>query len=145
MYMLIPASMTLMSSQGHRVIGKLGFVQSFCWKVAWNNSSVHDGWLEVREVTVTKSCMANTDRLSICSSDFSLQSPPLHNEPLRMSDILHATLQQNDRIAFSSLVTLWPYVKIKAIQTGIKLLSLVMSILQVWKNLAHGHPNASPC
>ena len=35
---------SLMYTQGHRVTGKLEFVQSFCCKVAWSNSNVCDGW-----------------------------------------------------------------------------------------------------
>ena len=69
-YSLIPVWMILMFTQGHRDMGKLEPVQSFCWKVAWSNSNVHDGWY-VREmivINVKKSCMANMDHVSICSS-----------------------------------------------------------------------------
>ena len=45
LYCLIPVWMTLMFSQGHRIIGKLELVQSFCYKVAWSNWNVCDGWL----------------------------------------------------------------------------------------------------
>ena len=49
-YSLIPVWMTLMFTQGHRIMGKLELVQSFCCKVAWRNSNVHDGWLCKRDV-----------------------------------------------------------------------------------------------
>ena len=42
---LIPVWMTLIYTQGHRVTGKLELVQSFCYKVAWNNPNIRDGWL----------------------------------------------------------------------------------------------------
>ena len=35
--------MTLMSTQGHRVMEKLALVQSFCYTIAWSNWNVHDG------------------------------------------------------------------------------------------------------
>ena len=34
-----------MFTQGHRVMGKLELVQSFCCKVAWSNTCIHDGWI----------------------------------------------------------------------------------------------------
>ena len=39
--------MTLMFTQGHRVMCKLELVQLllFYCKAAWSNSDVHDGWL----------------------------------------------------------------------------------------------------
>ena len=42
---LIPVWMTLMFTQTHRVSGKLELVQSFCYKVVWNKSNTHDGWI----------------------------------------------------------------------------------------------------
>ena len=42
---LIPVSMTLMYTQGHRILRKLELVLSFCCKIAWSNWNVHDGWL----------------------------------------------------------------------------------------------------
>ena len=45
LYTLIPVSITLVFTQGHRVTGKLELVQSFCFKLARSNSNVHDGWL----------------------------------------------------------------------------------------------------
>ena len=53
---LIPVWMTLMFTQGYRVVGKLELVQSFCCKVAWNNSNVGDGWHWLCEMNVKKSC-----------------------------------------------------------------------------------------
>ena len=46
-YSLIPVGMTMMFTQGHRVMvmGNLELVQSFCSRVAWSSSIVHDGWL----------------------------------------------------------------------------------------------------
>ena len=44
-YSLIQLWMTVMFTQGHKVTGKLEFVQSSCCKVAWSNLNVHDGWL----------------------------------------------------------------------------------------------------
>ena len=41
---LIPVWMTFMFTQDHRVMGNLELVQSFCCKVAWSSSNVHDGW-----------------------------------------------------------------------------------------------------
>ena len=37
--------MTLMFTQGHQVMGKLGLAQSFYCKVAWSNTDIQDGWL----------------------------------------------------------------------------------------------------
>ena len=54
----------------------------------------------------------------------SSQSPSLHNQP---SELLHATLQQNDCTSSGLHITLWPWVSIKVIQTGIKLKNLVLS------------------
>ena len=45
LYSLIPDWMSLMFTEGHKVRGKLELVQSFCCKVNWSNSNVHDGWL----------------------------------------------------------------------------------------------------
>ena len=45
LYHLIPVWMTLMVTQGHRLTGRVEFVQSFCCKGTWNNSNVHGGWL----------------------------------------------------------------------------------------------------
>ena len=45
LYSVIPGWMLLVFAQGHRISGKLEFVQSFCCKVAWSNSNVCDGWL----------------------------------------------------------------------------------------------------
>ena len=45
LYSLIPVWTTLMFTHGHRVTGKIEVVQSFCYKVAWSSSDVHDGWL----------------------------------------------------------------------------------------------------
>ena len=45
LYSLIPVWMTMIFTQGHRVMGKLEHVQSFCCKVAWSNSSVRGGSL----------------------------------------------------------------------------------------------------
>ena len=45
LYSLISSWITLMFTQGHRFTGKLELVHSFCCKVAWSNSDVHDGWL----------------------------------------------------------------------------------------------------
>ena len=42
-YSFIPVWTTLMFTQGHRVMGKLELVQSFCCKIAWSNSN-NDGW-----------------------------------------------------------------------------------------------------
>ena len=59
----IPVWMTLIFTQGHRVMGKVDLVQSFCCKVTWSNSNGHDGWL----------CKENDQRspVSIFSSCFS--------------------------------------------------------------------------
>ena len=45
----VPVWMTLMFTQGHRVMEKLKLVQSFCCKVALSNSNVHNGWLCKRD------------------------------------------------------------------------------------------------
>ena len=45
LYNLIPVCVILMFTEGHRVTWKLKLVQSFCCKVAWSNSNVHDSWL----------------------------------------------------------------------------------------------------
>ena len=45
LYSLISVWMTLMFTDGDRVMGKLKLLQSFYWKVAWSNSNVNDGWL----------------------------------------------------------------------------------------------------
>ena len=45
---------TLIFSQNHRALGKLGFVQSFTCKVAWSNLNICGGWLW-RELTSKKS------------------------------------------------------------------------------------------
>ena len=45
LYFLNPLSTALMFTQGHRIMGKLEFVQSVCWYVTWGNSNLHDGWL----------------------------------------------------------------------------------------------------
>ena len=57
----------------------------------------------------------------------SSQSSPLHNQPSWTFKLLHATFQQNDSTNYSFSMTLWPWVNIKIIQTGIKLRSLVVS------------------
>ena len=44
-YSLIPVWMTLMSTQGHRVTGKLELIWWLCCKVARSNSNVRDGWV----------------------------------------------------------------------------------------------------
>ena len=54
LFSLIPVWMTLMFTQGGSVMGKVELVQSFCCKVAWSNSDVHDDY--VGKVTVKKSC-----------------------------------------------------------------------------------------
>ena len=67
---LIAVWMALMFTQGCRVVGNVELVQSFCCKVAWINSSVHDGWLCKGAKCLWRSPvgMANTGCLSICCS-----------------------------------------------------------------------------
>ena len=45
LYNLIPVWMTLVFTQGHRIMGKLEFELPLFRKVALSNSSVHEGWL----------------------------------------------------------------------------------------------------
>ena len=45
LYSLILVWKTVMFTEGHRVRRKVELVQSFCCKVAWISSNVHDGWL----------------------------------------------------------------------------------------------------
>ena len=45
LYSLIHVWMTLMFIHGHRASEKVELVQSLCYKVAWSNWNVHDGWL----------------------------------------------------------------------------------------------------
>ena len=56
-----------MSTLGRRVMGKAELVQSFCCKVAWSSSDVHDGWLCKGDEWSPLS-MAYVCCLSICSS-----------------------------------------------------------------------------
>ena len=56
----------------------------------------------------------------------SSQSSSLHNQPSWTSELLHSTLQQNTCTSLTFPVTLWPWVNIKIIQIGIKLLSLIV-------------------
>ena len=37
--------LSILLTHGDRVTGKLELVLSFCCKVAWSNSTIHDGWL----------------------------------------------------------------------------------------------------
>ena len=57
----------------------------------------------------------------------SLHSSPLHNKSLQKFGLLHATLLHTGCIHSSFLVTLWRWVKVKVIQNGNKMKSLVMS------------------
>ena len=43
LYSMIPVWMTF--TEGHRVMGKLELVQLFCYKAAWSNPNVCNGWL----------------------------------------------------------------------------------------------------
>ena len=54
----------------------------------------------------------------------SLQSSPSHSQRSRKFGRLHATFQLNDCLSSSVCVTLWPWTKIKVIQTGITLQEL---------------------
>ena len=53
------------------------------------------------------------------------QSSPWHNQLSPISELLHATLQQNDCTSSSFPINLWPWVNIKVIQTVCKPESLV--------------------
>ena len=61
----------------------------------------------------------------------SKQSSPKQNWPLWMFRLLHATLQWNDCTSSCFLLTLWPWLKVKVIHTGIKMSCLCS--YQVWK------------
>ena len=86
-----------------------------------------------------------------CSNDHiyqnysvSLQSPSLHDQPLQMFRLLHATLQHNDYVSFSFLTTLWPCLKVKLIKASIKISSLVMfNIIPSLKESVYKHSNPS--
>ena len=46
LYSLCPVWMTLtLFTQGHRLMGKIELLQSFCWNFAWSSWSVCDSWL----------------------------------------------------------------------------------------------------
>ena len=45
LHSLIPVWITLIVTQGHRVMGKLEFKHSFLSKIAWSNWNVGDGSL----------------------------------------------------------------------------------------------------
>ena len=51
----------------------------------------------------------------------SLQLCPLHNEPLLKFWLLHATFQKIKCSSPKFLITLWPWMKIKVIHSGIKM------------------------
>ena len=45
LYILTPVWMILTFTQGHRIVRKLDFVQSFCCKVAWSCPNIQRAWL----------------------------------------------------------------------------------------------------
>ena len=58
---------TLIFTQGHRVMGKVELVWSFCCKVTWSYSSLHDGWLckgdDCKEVPIKYGEYGSCERL----------------------------------------------------------------------------------
>ena len=66
----------------------------------------------------------------------SLQSSPLHYQPLQKLGLLHSTLQQNNCTRSSFFITVWPWERDRVIQTAIKLKSLVMpSVIPCLKDI----------
>ena len=53
----------------------------------------------------------------------------IYNKPFWLLRLLYATLQQNDCTSSKFFITLWPWVKVKVIQTHIKRWRLVISII----------------
>ena len=66
----------------------------------------------------------------------SSQSSPLHKQLSQTSELLHATLQQNNCTISSFLLTLWPWVNIKVIQTGINTRVDMFSIIPIMTQIA---------
>ena len=77
-----------------------------------------------------KARRANAKMIYICHTyRTSSQSSPFHNQSSLEFELLHATFQQNDCTSSSIPTTLWPWVNVQVIQTGIKLWNLVISII----------------
>ena len=62
----------------------------------------------------------NAQTSHICNTyRSSLKTSPLHNKPSQMFGLFYAILQQSDCISSRFHKNLWPWVKVKVIQTGI--------------------------
>ena len=84
------------------------------WKRTWCDADSF-----VRHGNCPQTKKNSKDPYSQYLQDF-LQLFPLHNQPLQMCGLLHATLKKNDCTGASFLIILWPWVKVKTFHTGAK-------------------------
>ena len=109
---------TLNNNQGHAN-----------WRAQWCLSSEHDYVSKFKPISNFLLLSFTRHKKSKCTNNpysphlnESLQWSPSqsHTHPLQIFRLLYTILLQNDCTSTSFLTTMWPWVKVKVIQTGIK-------------------------